>query len=505
MVYLVGAGPGDCGLLTCRGKELLQSCDVVIYDQLGTNEVLDLVPSGCKKVYVGKRSGAHSKKQEEINEIIIREAKEHRLVVRLKGGDPFVFGRGGEEAIALKEAGIPFELVPGVTSSIAVPELLGIPVTHRSVSRSFHVYTGHTGQGTEQDLSYIHKQEGTSVFLMGLSHLKEIVYRLLEEGQQKDTPAAVISNGTLPSERIVRGTLENIVQKAEDARMKTPAIIVVGETAGYSFCTGHPGKLAGKKIGLIGTELLRKKLREHLTEDGADCFTLCNMEVVTTKGYEDLKNEAEHLPGYTWIGFTSQNSVRLFFQRLRELRFDYRRLSGIRFAVLGSGTCESLLKEGFTADFIPEEFTAEAFARGLVKLLDQEQGVLHHILIPRAEKGSRKLVQIFEESRHKARILPIYDVVAVGTQNREYLYDFDAIIFASSSGVEGFVEMVGVQNIEEWEKKRQCSRMKVAAIGKMTGDTLKKYGIKTDVIPDQCDVEHMLDALVESFEGRKMK
>ena len=210
MVYLIGAGPGDPGLITYKGLQILKSCDAVIYDRLGTGELLDLVRSDCTKIYVGKQAGAHYKKQEEINRILVETAGKYEKVVRLKGGDSFVFGRGGEEILTLQEADIPFQVIPGVTSAIAVPEVLGIPVTHREMSRSFHVITGHTKKGEADALANIHKQEGTSVFLMGLSNLEPIMQRLREEGESAETPVSVISNGMLPGETIVRGTVGTI-------------------------------------------------------------------------------------------------------------------------------------------------------------------------------------------------------------------------------------------------------------------------------------------------------
>lgn len=236
-VYLIGAGPGDPQLITLKGQQLLKTCDAVVYDHLASAAFLSWVPSHCRILYVGKQAGHHSMTQEQINELLIKLAREGLKVVRLKGGDPFVFGRGSEEILALKEQGINWEIIPGITSCVSVPELAGIPVTHRNVSRSFHVITGHTLAGiqSEEALAPYGACEGTLVFLMGLHNLESIVKGLLKGGKTADTPAAVIEDGSLDSQRIVRGTLKNIYEKTLKAQIKTPAIIVVGETAAFDL------------------------------------------------------------------------------------------------------------------------------------------------------------------------------------------------------------------------------------------------------------------------------
>ena len=261
MVYLIGAGPGDPGLITYKGLQILKSCDAVIYDRLGTGELLDLVRPDCAKIYVGKQAGAHYKKQEEINRILVETAGKYEKVVRLKGGDSFVFGRGGEEILTLQEADIPFQVIPGVTSAIAVPEVLGIPVTHREMSRSFHVITGHTKKGEADALANIHKQEGTSVFLMGLSNLEPIMQRLREEGESEETPVSVISNGMLPGETIVRGTIGTIGKLVLKNELVSPAIIVVGQTAACTMKDKKRSAIDGCKIGVVGTAVFAGRKR----------------------------------------------------------------------------------------------------------------------------------------------------------------------------------------------------------------------------------------------------
>ncbi|MGN1206067.1 MAG: uroporphyrinogen-III C-methyltransferase [Eubacterium sp.] len=496
MVYLVGAGPGDPGLMTRRGAQVLQECEAVVYDRLGTNGLLELVPEDCEKIYVGKKPGSHSKKQEEINEILINTAKRYDCVVRLKGGDPFVFGRGGEEILALQQENIPFQLVPGVTSAIAVPELLGIPVSHRETSRCFHVFTGHTRAGEETSLAHIHPQEGTSLFLMGISHIKEIADKLICEGKDPQTPAAVITNGCMPGERIVRGTLATIAQEVIEAGLKPPAIIIIGETAAYEFISPDRGTLADKKVGIIGTYALQERMRRHLLQKGARVYTVCEMKVVETAEVKKLEEELKHLSDYSWIAFTSQNSIRLFFTHVFHKKIDLRRFASIRFAVVGSGTRDALREYGFEADLIPEKYTTEALAESLVSAMKKGE----KLLLPRALQGSVRMTQILEENKIDKKVLPIYDVKGQKTENWKFLLDFDILTFASASGVEAFVKELGVENVTAWEENRRKNQTKIGAIGAITAEKLEKYGIHADIVPKQCDIEHLIEEMAKERE-----
>ena len=495
MIYLVGAGPGDYGLITNRGLELLRRCDVVIYDRLGTNELLDEVSDNCIKVYVGKQAGAHYRKQEEINKILVEYGKKYDSVVRLKGGDPFVFGRGGEEVMELQKNNIPFQIVPGITSAISVPELLGIPVTHRESGRSFHVFTGHTKGDGNDSISHIHPMDGTSVILMGLSHLSEITNKLLQEGKDKDTPVAVISSGTLPNEKMVKGTLRNIVQKVEEGKLVSPAIIVIGENADFNFVSNDIGALRKKKIGVVGTKKLREKMRYNLEKCGAEIFSLCDMKVVPTDELHKLEQELENIVKYDWIGFTSQNGIKIFFDTVKKLKVDLRNFANIKFAVVGSGTKQALLNEGFVADFMPDEYTTEKMAKGLCDVIKPGE----KMLLPRAVRGSSEMIRILDSANIDVNVIPIYDVIGMKTENWRFLNDFDAITFASASGVEGFINALGKDEIKEWNKLRIDNNVKIATIGKVTADALEKYGIKADIVPLQCDVEHMILKLQETW------
>lgn len=494
MVYLVGAGPGNPGLITAKGMELLKKCDALIYDRLGTNELLEVVPDSCVKIYVGKKPGAHYKNQEEINAIMIECASKYQTVVRLKGGDPFVFGRGGEEVIALKTRNIPFQIIPGITSAIAVPELMGIPVTHREVSRSFHVFTGHTKSGDQDSFSHIHKTDGSSIFLMGVSQIQQIVQKLIADGEKLTKPVTVISKGTLPGEKKITGTLGDIAEKIRENNISSPAVILLGDTATYSFVSQDIGPLLGKKIGVVGTRQFRERMRLNIEERGASLYSLCSMEIVETEETKAIEYELEHIGEYGWIAFTSGNSIKIFFEKALHAHFDFRRFAKIKFAVIGSGTRQMLQNYGFEADYYPKHYTTIDLASGLAEHIGKDE----KILIPRALKGSGEMLTVLDEKKVNYKILSIYDVCGKRTENWEYLNQFDVITFASASGVHAFAnELKKDVDIIEWEKQRKS--VLVAAIGDITAKALKQYGIIADIVPSQYDSVSLIDSMEDYY------
>lgn len=486
-VYLLGAGPGDPELITVKGCKLLKSCDAVIYDRLATEDLLDYVKEDCEKIYVGKEAGKHYKKQEEINDILVDCGMRHKLVVRLKGGDPFVFGRGGEEIDALNRYGIPYEVIPGITSAVAVPECAGIPVTHRGISRSFHVITGHTKEHSGNpvcDYKVLADTEGTLVFLMGLSKVGVIAGELMAAGKLGTTPVAVISNGTTKYQKVVRATLENIAEKVKENEMSSPAIIVIGETAGYEYLY-QPANT--RKIGITATDSLWEKLETGFTGIGMLPVSLCSMQVVPTEGMQQLEEELSRLEDYQWILFTSQNAVRLFFERMKRRKTDIRRLGGIRFAVLGSGTAEKLLEYGIKADFIPSKYRVSVLAEEFAKVVKSGE----RVLIPRALQGSPKLDDILTEKQISYRDIPIYDVTGKMTQNVKCLESLDYLVFVSASGVTAFFEQLRERGLTLPEGIR------IACIGKITQKRLlEEYG-EADVVAAVNDVEGLLAAVKE--------
>ncbi|MDF2944291.1 MAG: uroporphyrin-III C-methyltransferase [Herbinix sp.] len=488
-VYLVGAGPGDPGLITIKGMECLKTCDVVIYDRLVSYQLLEYVNEDCIKIFVGKEAGCHSKKQEEINQIIVQNAKQYESVVRLKGGDPFVFGRGGEEIEELLNNNIPFEVVPGVTSAISVPASVGIPVTHRGVSQSFHVITGHTKSKDDNTLTdnyeILAKMGGTLIFLMGLSNLEQIADNLIQNGKDGNTPVAVISNGTRNNEKTVRGTLHDIVSKVKWEGVVSPAIIVVGDTAALQLVQTKRKPLSDLKIGIIGTKEMREKLEKGLQPLGAEVYTVCAMHLEETSYVHQLQEEMKNIEKYQWIIFTSQNAIHIFFDKMQTFQIDRRILNKIKFAVIGSGTKQALQKYGYIADFIPDKYTTKELAREFALKVSCED----KILIPRALGGSEELTEILKENKFEYKDISVYDIKGKLTENREYLPDMDCLIFVSASGVNAFFEEMKALTIELSEN------IKIACIGEVTVEAVKKFNKKVDIVASVSNIDSLMEEI----------
>lgn len=488
MVYLVGAGPGDLGLMTLKGKALLSSCDAVVYDHLASQRFLDWVPENCRKIYVGKQAGRHSMKQEEINRLLVELALSGLTVVRLKGGDPFVFGRGGEEILALESRNIPYETVPGVTSAVAVPESAGIPVTHRAVSRSFHVITGHIKDGEEclpPDFEAYGSLNGTLVFLMGLGQLPAIVEKLMAGGKSPDTPAAVIEKGTLPGERVVRAPLRELQEAVQEAGISTPAIIVVGETAACKMRCKSLKPLSGVRVGITGTEHFAGKLSAAFEAQGAQVSWVLDMKVESLAKSEAMQNAYENLSSYTWLVFTSANGVRLFFEELMAGKCDSRSLGHVKFAVIGDGTGNELARYGFKADYMPDSFCAEALALGLTGILKAEDCVL----IARSQGGSPVLTQILSQAGITYDDIVLYRVSGQSVRHMEQ-EAFDYLTFASASGVRAFFEK---QTETGWGITADT---KLVCIGQITAEELKRQGREADITAGQYHIDGLVQAVI---------
>lgn len=487
-VYLVGAGPGDAGLITLKGLEKIKACDAIVYDRLASEELLDYVSSQAEKIYVGKAANEHYKSQDEINRILIDCAGRHENIVRLKGGDSFVFGRGGEEIEALEKENIPYEVIPGVSSAIAVPECAGIPVTHRGISRSFHVITGHTKASGDKSPDYDYKNlaelEGTLVFLMGLSNLGDIAKRLIDEGKPANTPVAVISNGTMEMQKIVKGELFDIAEKVIEAALPSPAVIVIGATAACDYLYHNRPKY----VGITATDLLWKKLKSAFEKIGMQPVRLCKMKIEESASVSELIAELHHLHDYGWIIFTSQNSIEIFFKYLKKEKIDLRVLAEVKFAVIGSGTAEKLLSYGFVADLIPPEYTVEALSRKLADTLKPEEKVF----IPRAAKGSPELTGMLSERNIIYKEIPVYDVLGSFTGNIKYLNEMDYLVFVSASGASAFFDELKNTG------RKLPEGIKIACIGKVTAKKLNEASESADIIASACDVS----GLIEAFTNR---
>ena len=490
--------------------------------------------------------------QEEINELLVTKAKEYACVVRLKGGDVYVFGRGGEEVTALLEAGIPFQVIPGITSAVAVPEVCGIPVTHRGTSRSFHVITGHkradgklklTGENeslnhlksTENseftdrnrsdedvlnDYAYIRNQEGTSVFLMGLNRLPQIMERLVQTGAEEHTPVAVISKGTMPGQRIVRGDIQTIADKVNEAKLESPAIIVVGENAALDFTAPNRGPLQNVHVGLVGTPKLREKMRVAIDALGGQSYSIVDMSVEQTEEKDRLRVALEHIEDYSWLAFTSQNTITLFFKWFREWNIDVRKLAHLKLAVVGAGTRDALRFEGYIADYVPDEYTTSALAMGLANVMNDGE----KLLLPRAVQGSETMLDILDKGGVTYEEIPVYDVVGRRMESIQYLKDLDVITFVSASGVRGFLQVLDAEkngsgmdhmpndvdscrehtnNTESTLKIHDIMKnIRIAALGNVTEKALEKAGYHADIVPEVGDIEHLISSIGEFYTHR---
>lgn len=463
-VWLLGAGPGDTSLLTEKCLHCLRTADVIVYDNLVSASLLNEARPDAELIYAGKRASNHHLKQEETNELLVKKALEGKNIARLKGGDPFIFGRGGEEAQELRKAGIEFEIVPGVSSSYAAAAYAGIPVTHRDYASSFHIITGHesnTKDGLALNYKLLAQEEGTLAFLMGLGNLPHITRELIAGGKAPDTPAAVIQEGTTARQRTAAGTLATIEEEVKKAGIHTPAIIIVGEVISLQEQLDWFGKgpLFGMRVLLTGTEGMCRKQQEVLKEEGAEAvsFSLIRTKRLRSEaltravgelaGQENPNLAAKETQGlsargYTWIVFTSSSGVDFFFDEMKENQKDIRGLSGIRFAVIGSGTKEALEARGIYADFVPSRYSSRDLAAEWIPGLTRKD----RVLLLRAEEASPELTQALEQAEIPYQAIPLYTTEIDRRKEEELkraLPQVDYITFASASAVKAFVSMAG--------------------------------------------------------------
>lgn len=491
-VWLVGAGPGDIGLMTVKGKTLLEKADVIVYDHLVGNEILSSLDDSKKLINVGKLAGHHPIPQEQINRILVGEAQKGLKVVRLKGGDPFLFGRGGEELAELKRCGIPFEVVPGVTSSLAVPAYSGIPVTHRDFASSVHIITGHKKHGQNEDMDYeaLVRAGGTLVFLMGVTALSDIRRKLLEAGMSPDMPAAVLQEGTTAGQKRVSATLGDLERKVREDGIRPPAIIIVGQVCRLADILSWREELPlfGMRIVLTRPRKLMSSLAERLRAMGAEVLELPAIDTVTVKDNRRLSQCFIQIDRYDWIVFTSQIGVQVFFEQAKQKKLDIRKLSKAKFAVIGEGTKAALCEKGIYADLIPDIFDGESLGNVLAK--QEIRG--KHILIPRAEKGNGQLVPILEQAGAFVEDVPVYRTVyhadrAVSIKEELEKGRIDIVVFTSSSTVEGFVAVTEGMNY---------SGIRAACIGRQTAGTAAKYNMKFS-IAKKADLDDLTELILE--------
>lgn len=497
-VFIVGAGPGEPDLITLKAKSRLEKADVVIYDYLVNKEILKFAPQRAELICVGKKNTPERIPQEEINNIMIKKAKEGKNVVRLKGGDPFVFGRGGEEAFALSDAGVRFEIVPGITAAIAVPEYAGIPLTHREFS-SVLFLTGHetlSKSGSSIDWKSISKINGTLVFYMGVRTLPFIVQKLLSNGKNPETPAAVIHWGSLPVQNTVHSTLEWIVEDVKKRDITSPSILVVGDVVPLREKINWFEKkpLFGKKIMITRAEEQSEELQVLLKEIGADVITMPMIKIVPTSDYSPLDSAIEQLERYDWIIFTSVNGVKFFFARLREKKKDVRELKGIKIMAIGPGTKGEIEKQNISVDAMPEKFIAES-----VVSLFGEDIKNKKVLLPRAKVARDVIPLELKKKGAHVDVVTAYETVLpeLTTEKIVELFNerkIDVLTFTSSSTVRNFVRLAGADNIKVLLKD-----VRIACIGPATEKTAKEYGINADIVPEKYTMDDLVDAISEYF------
>lgn len=502
-VYLIGAGPGSPDLITIRARNILEKAEVVIYDYLVNPEILNFVPAHAELIPIGRRKTPSRLSQEKINRIMIEKALEGKSVVRLKGGDPFIFGRGGEEALALAEAGIEFEVVPGVTAATGVPAYAGIPLTHRDIV-SVLFLTGHEDPSkpeTSIDWESIARIKATLVFYMGVKTLPTIVEKLLSHGKSPLTPSAVIHWGTMPVQKTVAGGLKDIVELARRESIEPPSILVVGDVVSFrkklQWYERKP--LFGRTILITRAQEQSEDLAIKLREGGANVISIPMIKIVQPEDWGPVDQAIENLKNYNWIIFTSANGVRFFLRRLRENGKDLRELYGVRIMAIGPGTAAEISRHDLKVDAMPEKFIAES----VVDLFgDALNGM--RILLPRAKVARDVIPRELSKRGAIVDVVPVYETMSPETARDELIKILkenppDVITFTSSSTVRNFAEILGKENI-----KGMLNGVRIACIGPVTKKSVEELGLSPDIMPQNYTTDDLTDAIVEYFKNQAL-
>jgi len=494
-VYLIGAGPGDPGLFTLRGKDLLEKADVVVYDYLVNHALLQWARPDAELIFVGKKAGDHALPQSEINRLLVQKAWEGKMVARLKGGDPYIFGRGGEEAEELLDAGVEFEEVPGISSAIAGPAYAGIPLTHRAFASSVTLITGHEDPdkpGSAHNWQALAAGANTLVFVMGMKNLPEISRKLIAAGLGPDTPAALIHWGTTARHRSLISTLEKLPQEAVAHGFTNPSLIVVGGVVSL-----HARLNWFEKKPLLGRGVVVTRAREQasglanmLAELGADVIQFPTITIAPLADYGQVDAVIEKLEGYDWLIFTSVNGVSHFWRRLAVRGKDSRALGGRKVAAIGPATADALRARGIEPDFIPEKYIAEGIAEGLLALGMEGK----RVLAPRAKEARELLPDELRKAGAEVDILPVYQTLPADARREEVLEllregRIHCVTFGSSSTVDNFLSLIPADTLRQYPKAR------LAAIGPITKKTLERHGLTCHIMPE----EYTIPALVESL------
>ncbi|MBV8373927.1 MAG: uroporphyrinogen-III C-methyltransferase [Candidatus Eremiobacteraeota bacterium] len=496
--FLVGAGPGDPGLLTLRGAAVVAAADVLLYDALVSEAIVDSAPAHCERIFVGKRARRHSMAQDEIEALMVAKARSKKRVVRLKGGDPFVFGRGGEEAEALAAAGIDFEIVPGVTSAIAAPAYAGIAVTHRSHNAALTIATGHEDpekSGSTLDWASLATANHTLVIMMASGKVAEVAQALITRGLAASTPAAVVENGTLPEQQTAVGTLATIAEAAAAARIAAPAVIVIGGGVALRdrirWFDRRP--LFGKRVLVTRPVAQANELAAALQARGARPITAPTIEIVPPDDRRPAHRAIDELDRYAWVVFTSRNGVDAFFERLASLDADARLLARIKVAAIGSATADHLRRHGVRADLMPAQFISEELARSLIEATREAE----RVLIFRAQEARDVLPNMLADAGLDTTVVAAYKTRTAN--DPEFAQKFeraDAVIFTSRSTVTGFTSLLG----GERNAVRAARGKAIACIGPITAQAAREAGLEVNVTAEIFTGEGIADALESYFE-----
>ncbi|MCP3876362.1 MAG: uroporphyrinogen-III C-methyltransferase [Desulfobacteraceae bacterium] len=503
-VYLIGAGPGDPGLLTIKAKECIEAADVVVYDYLASPFLLDYAKKDAQIIYVGKKGGDHTLTQDKINLLLVDKAKEGLDVARLKGGDPFVFGRGGEEAQILLSDDVPYEVVPGVTSAIAAPAYAGIPVTHRDHTSFVSFITGHENpqkKDSSMQWDVYAKSDATLVFLMGVKNLGNIVKNLMDHGKPSDTPIALVRWGTTAKQQTITGTLETIVDRVKKAKLKSPAIIVIGHVVSLreelSWFDKRP--LFGKRIVITRARVQASSLISKLSKLGAYCIEIPTIQIAPPKDIGPLKESIKNINAFDWLIFTSVNGVKFFFDTLFDMGKDVRVLGHLKFACIGPVTKERLQDFGIISDILPKTYRAESVidAFSSVKIKNKK------VLIPRAKKARTILPEELIKMGADVDEVTAYET-QLSTNGKDELIDLlenkgiDAVTFTSSSTVSNFMSL-----LENKDAKKLLNNVITASIGPITSDTARSLDIKPDIEADEYTIQGLVDSLLAHYESKQ--
>lgn len=500
-VYLVGAGPGDPGLLTLKGKAALERADCVVYDFLANEELLRFAPPGAEIIRAPKRGKDPARRQAGINRLLVSKARQGRVVVRLKGGDPFIFGRGGEEAETLVKAGIPFEVVPGITAGYAVPAYAGIPVTHRDFVSCVTFATGHedpTKGETALDWAKISAGSGTLVFFMGITNLHQIARALVQHGRNPQTPVAVIRWGTRASQRVITGTLRDIARKA--AHILPPAITVVGEVVNLRRHLNWFERLPlfGKRIVITRSREQAGVLRDALVELGAETLELPTIEIRDPSSWEPLDRAIRRLEEFDYLLVTSSNGVRSFLARLEACGRDVRALKGLQIGAIGPATAAEFSKTGIKVDFVPREYQAE----GLLEVLAGRELEGKAFLIPRAKVARDLIPRALAERGAHVEVVEAYETVLPRLPRRELgrllAPPPDVITFTSSSTASNFARL-----LDRGKIGRLSTGVTLASIGPITSDTLRELGFRVAIEAKESTVPGLVRAIETYFRRRR--